>query len=609
MPSRTLVTLFVILAQAAFPSRSGAAEEPKEELPPMLTLSEAQRQFLATVTAWKIEVSHDYPHATNREVPILRDCETILKRAGYQTDASGATVLLKIRVKGSAQSASYMASPSLRYSGAELIINASLITTDPAPKTVLSFSEVRGVRETPWSISGGYLTPADAPFVETYGECAGFDAQLFSVLLAVKGTRPIYDCTAEYYLSKNAFTFIRASGERSFVPLLIADLLAGKGTALGYIAGCLGALGDLRAVEPLCMSLTDKQGNVCLPVVAALAKLGDARAISHLRGALLSTNALGTWASLAGSEVASALRTLDWRPETAREKVLYYLALNETNQLQAMKGAAVPVLLDLLNEEKGRSEVAARLLGTMKEPSAIVPLSKALLGSKRYGLRLAAAEALPEIGTAQAMEPLATALMSDSESRIRAACAKGLGVVGGALAPKFLGQAVLGDKDQAVVVAAAQALGRLKDRAGVEYLTRSLNHSNSAVRLEATQALREIGDAKAVPALRDRLEKETAKPVQESMIAAMAALGVEPKELSFTGRLRLLAEKKQWEEIRSFLDGQPTENVIEALALEEELVNKTARFILVTRTGKYDLQGHAAWKQWWDTEGKNQPKP
>ncbi len=343
--------------------------------------------------------------------------------------------------------------------------------------------------------------------------------------------------------------------------------------------------------------------------MAALAKLGDARAIPHLRGVLLSTNALGTWANPPGSEVASALRTLDWRPETAREKVLYYLALNETNQLQAMKGAAVPVLLDLLNEEKGRSEVAARLLGTMKEPSAIVPLSKALLGSKRYGLRLAAAEALPEIGTAQAMEPLATALMSDSEGRIRAACAKGLGVVGGALAPKFLGQAVLGDKDQAVVLAAEQALGRLKDRAGVEYLIGSLNHSNSAVRLEATQALREIGDAKAVPALRDRLEKETDKRVQEAMIGALAALGVEPKELSFTGRLRLLAEKKQWEEIRSFLEGQPTENVIEALALDEELVNKTARFILATRTGKYDLQGHAAWKQWWDTEGKKQPKP
>ena len=368
MPSRTLVTLFVILAQAALPSRSAAARGAEGGVAAHAHLERSTAPIPGHGNGLENRGESRLPPCNEPGGAHSQDCETILKRAGYQTDASGATVLLKIRVKGSAQSASYMASPSLRYSGAELIINASLITTDPAPKTVVSFSEVRGVRETPWSISGGYLTPADAPFVETYGECAGFDAQLFSVVLAVKGTRPIYDCTAEYYLSKNAFTFIRASGERSFVPLLIANLLAGKGTAFGYIAGCLGALGDLRAVEPLCMSLTDKQGNVCLPVVAALAKLGDARAISHLRGALLSTNALGTWASLAGSEVASALRTLDWRPETAREKVLYYLALNETNQLQAMKGAAVPMLLDLLNEEKGRSEVAARLLGTMKEP-------------------------------------------------------------------------------------------------------------------------------------------------------------------------------------------------------------------------------------------------
>ena len=624
------ITIMLLLAGFVVFPRPSLADDGKNSAPATLTISEPQREVLTAAKAWKIEITHNYPRNTKLKgaISIQEDCERLLEQAGWEVDAQKGTVVLRIRVVGTAKSSSYHATPPTRYSGAEVIINAVITTADSPPKTILTFSSVKGTINTPYTIGGGYLTPADAPYDRAYQQCRDFHTQLLSIIYAVKGAKAAYGSNFRDACS----AIIQASSDRAFVPLLIDDLLTDNRHR--DVATCLGAMGDTRAVEPLCMSLVDKDGDVWEPAASALGKLGDVKAVPPLRTALLSVNSKP-------SPVASALRDLKWRPETAKEKVTYWLALDEPNKVKQMKAEAIPVLIELLSVEKWAAPAAAQLLGEMKEASAVSPLSRTLLGGKssagwkRRSLRLAAAKALSKIGDPKVVEPLAMALMSDDDDDVREACVTGLGkssselavksiaqAMGsdddssvrkmcatelgkaeGELAVKSLIQAVLTDKEASVVIAAEDALGQLRARGSVECLLKSLNHENSGVRTHAAHALKLIGDTRAVPAISDRLEKETDKQVRQAMVDVLAELGAQAGTLSFEAHISLLAKQRDWEELRTFLNEQPTDKVIESLRLDEELVNKVARFILAQRTEKYDLQSYDDWKQWWKLQG------
>lgn len=651
-------------------ARSFAADETEKKPPATVKLDAGQHQLLSAATAWKIEVTHNYPHdeKDNKPISIREDCERLLKAAGWKVDANDGKILLRITVNGKADWASYQATPSQRYSGAQVTIDTAISTTDSPAKAILTLSSVTGTISPPGFIGGGYLTPAEAPYSGAYHKCQGFYSQLLSLIHSAKGAKAAYDCGGavgywEYQVE--FFAFIKASGDREFVPLLIADMLDKKGPSQ-QIADCLGELGDTRAVEPLCMSLVDKNGAVEVPAVDALAKLGDPKAVPHLRRALLS-------AGSNSADVAKALRTLKWRPETAREKVVYWIALGETKPVKEMKAAAVPALVELLEAEKDAAPTAAQLLGELKEASAVGSLSRVLLSAKPSSswegrsLRSAAAKALSEIGGPKVVEPLAMALMSDGDNDVRKACVAGLAKAGGEAAFKslahalasdhdggvrttcatalsnsegeaafkslaqalasdrdgsvrmtcatalgkrggkaavaLLAKAVLEDKDDSVVMAAQDALGQLKDRGAVDCLLKSLNHKNSGIRTHAVRALRLIGDSRAVPAVGDRLKEETDQEARQAMVELLAELNVQPGTLPFEAHLSLLAKQRKWEDIRTFLNEQPTEKVIESLKLKEELVNTVARFILAQRTGKYDLRSYDDWRQWWKLNG------
>jgi HEAT repeat protein len=616
------------------------AGENEKTKPAILTINEQQRSLLSAAKAWKVEVTCAYPYDLKKGdgIPIREDCERLLKRAGWGVDEKNGTIAVQIRVTGAARSAAYNATPSTRYSGADITINASITTLDSPRKTIATFAEAKGVQYCPGFIGGGYLAPSDAPYEDAYKECRDFHTQLLSVIHAVKGARAAYECrnadtSVSWKYQDNLFAFVKASGDRAFVPLLVADLLGNENPSQN-IAECLAELGDTRAVEPLCMSLVNKNGVVWLPAVNALARLGDPKAVPHLRGALLS-------AGPNSAQVAPALRTLKWSPETTREKVVYWIALGETKLVKEMRADAVATLIELLAAEKDAAPTAAQLLGELKEASAVGSLSRALLSAKPSNswegraLRSAAAKALSETGGPKVVEPLAMALMSDGDSDVRRACAAGLGGAegeaafkslaqalasdrdggvrttcaaalgkrGGKAAVALLAKAVLEDKDDSVVMAAQDALGQLKDRGAVDCLLKSLNHKNSGIRTHAVRALRLIGDNKAVPAVGDRLKEETDQEARQAMVELLAELNVQPGTLPFEAHLSLLAKQRKWEDIRTFLNEQPTEKVIESLKLKEELVNTVARFILAQRTGKYDLRSYDDWKQWWKHNG------
>jgi len=121
-------------------------------------------------------------------------------------------------------------------------------------------------------------------------------------------------------------------------------------------------------------------------------------------------------------------------------------------------------------------------------------------------------------------------------------------------------------------------------------------------------------DPRASPFLRARLGKEKNEAVRKLILTAIARAKVQPEELPFGDRLRMLAHARKWKEIKAYLSTQPTERLIEALGIPEPLVKDTAQYLLIMRTGKAALgSDQAAWKKWWEAEGKKQapqaPRP
>lgn len=508
------------------PKRASSNDEEAMPQAAVLSIRESQQQILAASKTWKVEIVCDFPHDPQKEdvTGLRKECEAVLKSGGFQVDNQAPALVLRVRVFGAAKPESYSGA-GRRYTGAEVTINATIETADSRKETILEFSEAVGTVSPPQSISGGYETMADAPYSEACQSCRDFYTQLLSVIHAVKGAQAVYRLRSDRNVRAGGCVsdLINASGDRSFVPLLIDELLTSGRWKPADVATCLGKLGDTRAVEPLSMSLVDEHGNVWEPAASALARLGDAKAIPHLRRALLG-------ATSKPNPVASALRDLQWHPETAKEKVIYWLALDEPNNVKRLQAEATPVLIELINAEKWAAVAAAKILGQLREASAAESLSRALLSGKSSNpwegrlLRTAAATALAEIGGPKTIEPLAMALMSDGDSGVRKACATGLGKAGGETAFKSLVQAVLADKDSDVVEAAEDALGELKDRRGVECLIKSLGREEPRVRVHAVQALKRVGDARAVNAIQTQLGKENNDWVKKALSEALDAL-------------------------------------------------------------------------------------
>ena len=128
----------------------------------------------------------------------------------------------------------------------------------------------------------------------------------------------------------------------------------------------------------------------------------------------------------------------------------------------------------------------------------------ALIRQLRFGSpkeRIAAAEAVGELGDPRAVPPLLKNLILSDEEEVRIAIVKALGKIGDLQAVPHLIQA-LGDKKWEVRKYAALALGNLGDPQAVEPLTHALNDSYEKVREAAAEALGKLGDKAAAEALR-----------------------------------------------------------------------------------------------------------
>ncbi len=309
-------------------------------------------------------------------------------------------------------------------------------------------------------------------------------------------------------------------------PLAVEPLLAalhdGDSAVRCQAARSLGRLADRRAVEPLIAALKDENTRVQNAAAWALGQVGDRRAVGPL------IDVLANEASQAREMAAMSLGLL---ADRAAVEPLLAVLQNGTDE-QMLQCAAIVALGQLADHQAIkplaaalrtggpwlRAEVA-RALGRMGSPEA-GDLLLPLLGDSDVEVRLAAIEALGQLGYKKAVAPLIAVLQDDrnawyvrnmaaevlnrfgyqpSTNREKVSYLLALGLADdivqlgpGAVEPLV---DVLDDRDPYVRHLAAEILGQLRAPRTVEPLTAVLKDPNWQVCMAAAEALNRLGYA------------------------------------------------------------------------------------------------------------------
>lgn len=171
--------------------------------------------------------------------------------------------------------------------------------------------------------------------------------------------------------------------------------------------------------------------------------------------------------------------------------------INTNKKVKQVEKTFEELIYDLQNSpsEKVRYN-AARMLGELGDSRAVEPLINVLKDDKNGSVRLYAARALGELGDITATEPLIESLKEDRNVDVRVRAARALGRLGGEEVVAPLVEA-LSDTNSQVCLTATDALIEIGEIA-VDALVRSLSHDKVNVRCDATRALGELCNTKAV---------------------------------------------------------------------------------------------------------------
>lgn len=173
-----------------------------------------------------------------------------------------------------------------------------------------------------------------------------------------------------------------------------------EGEVRKMAAKALGEFKQPQSVTPLLARLKDKESGVRQTAAEALGKLGDPQATSYLVAGLVDEDSEVREAS------AWALSALRWVPEDEIQFIRCSIALRNWDELVNVGAAAIPFLIDALNDKHNYVRVAAAYaLGQIKDPAASDQLLN-LLKHRNAEVRGVVAEALGSLGDVRAVRPL-----------------------------------------------------------------------------------------------------------------------------------------------------------------------------------------------------------
>jgi HEAT repeat protein len=243
----------------------------------------------------------------------------------------------------------------------------------------------------------------------------------------------------------------------------------------------------------------------------------------------------------ANKDVKGLIKALDYKKDyNVRRRAVE--ALGKIGDPKAVD----PLINALKDEDEYVRKNAAGALGKIGDPKAVDPLINALKDDD-IGVRWRVVEALGKLGDPKAVDPLTNAL-KDENKYMRQGAAEALGKIGDPKAVDALINA-LKDEEWFMRHRAAEALGKIgwkpKDneekawylvanrdyeslklgKHSVDPLINALNDDVNSVRKWAAEALREIGDVRAVePLIQAISSRELVENVRVSIAEALGML-------------------------------------------------------------------------------------
>jgi len=274
---------------------------------------------------------------------------------------------------------------------------------------------------------------------------------------------------------------------------LIERLTAGTPVATRQAAALtLGLVESKGAIDPLVRLVGDDETGVRANAVWALGRIGEKRVVPSLR------------------------RTLADEEELVRGAA--------AGALGALEDAdSVDELLRVLRTDRSPRvrRTAAWALGTMELRAAGSGLVAALRAEQEPEVREMIVWALGSIEDPSAVAALTEVMRRDASEDVREGAAWALGTIEDADAASALGEAVAGDARAEVRATAAWALGQLELSAAPAGLIKGATDADPDVRTSAAWALSEIGDARALDALRTAMKRETHSKARRAQLRAI----------------------------------------------------------------------------------------
>ncbi len=346
-----------------------------------------------------------------------------------------------------------------------------------------------------------------------------------------------------------ALVAVREPGTAATVTQACAEL-AGQ-VPRGVLPGLIEALaqrGERAAAPALIGLIEDDAPEIAASAVRALAQVGDESAVPALVNA-----------AAHGDEAV--------RP----------VAMETLAQLNAA-GVAEALVSRLKGADGAEATVLAKTLGQRRE-AASVPALRSLVSGEDAGVRVAAVQALAEVGDAKDAALLCEMVVKAQDDKERAAATRALVALGDRLAtpPEFV-EAVLagvhGD-DVALRCAMLGVCGRLRHPEFLKALDGAKDDANAVVKDAAVRALAGSEDPDALPCLLALLDTATDPAHRVFAFRGIARLTGSATGVDEAARedslLRAIALAKSPEEKRSILSalgGCPTLGTMKAVEAE-----------------------------------------
>lgn len=301
------------------------------------------------------------------------------------------------------------------------------------------------------------------------------------------------------------------------------------------VAKTLAGFDDPTVGESLVELLQDSNPRVVRAAAEAIGNVKEARAV----GPLVKVMKAGEYYSKRAA--ATALENIGWKPEDFRQKILYFAAKDELEEIAKQGQANLGCLIQAAREgDKEVRILAIQTLGKIRDEGVVDPLILALRDDDT-DVKCTAASALGDLKIGRSVGPL-IGLLDDEDDKMRAAAAAALGEIKDPRAVSPLVRALERWHCQSAMSDALSEIGE----AAIEALSAALQSENRNLQKEAIYILGKTRSAKAVLPLKKVLQGTDADLQEESEKALGKIATPESKEALreyFKAQAHQLAQK------------------------------------------------------------------